>query len=217
MEREGSPQLLAHPGGVHGGREGTERRGLLCEGVSSFWEVRPVVHLDGVGKEAEGLRDRLHEADVGEPALHLLPLLALGLVEPAGVALEGLVEDGEEEEGRGVLAGVRARGPLRELLQDEEVALLGVEGRVFEDLAELVHHDEEAASGGLVHRLCSPVEQPEGGRLRLFLDRLACLRGHRAERLSHDEHLLARAPTLPLVALCEVVEGVGKAAEQGRA
>ena len=80
-----------------------------------------------------------------------------------GIAVDGLMQDGHEEEGP-----LGAGGGLGQFLKHENVALIGIRGSVFKKLAKLVH-DQEDTAGGMPEALQvipSFLEQPDDGRPR---------------------------------------------------
>ena len=76
---------------------------------------------DRVGEQSQQLLGALLERHVLEPALHLRPFGSAAGAHVLGVAVDGLVQDGDEEEGP-----LGAGRGLGQFLQHENVALIGI-------------------------------------------------------------------------------------------
>lgn len=121
-------------------------------------------HPDGERGEAEELAGGLEEGDVFEAPLHLHPLGAGLGGEVARVAVEGLVEERQDDEGALAAAG----GGLGELLEEEDlVDAGGAAGGVLEGLAELVDHEKDADPAARVHEGGEVFEEPDEARMEV--------------------------------------------------
>lgn len=93
-----------------------------------------------VGDQAHHLLRRFEKRDILEPPLHFRPLMTRRRIRLGAILLKSLMQNAEEGDWR-LTAAVRI---LREFLEEEEVALIRALHRVFQCLAHLVEHEDDA-------------------------------------------------------------------------
>src|SRR2546430_221864 len=124
-----------HERGGRGGGAGPAKPKRRAHGVAGGGRRVPRGKSGGDGgrraDEMGDLVERLVEDDFLEAASDFFPFPLRGLGELVGVGAEALVEQAEGEERLAAAAG----GDFGQLLEEEDVLALGVEGGEFEELA----------------------------------------------------------------------------------